>query len=435
MYSNAGILSRAGSTEESNPAEISVRGSLTVKTKVTEARHWLAACTGMVLVAPLPVHAQQEATEPRRIERVDVTGSNIKRTDIETALPIQTITRDEIERSGVTTVGELLTRVSANLIGFNDALSFSFGGQPGYTSANLRGLGDGSTLVLIDGRRSANYAFNGGAVDLASIPLPAVERVEILKDGASAIYGADAMAGVINFILRKDFAGAQITAYASDTQHGGANGTQVTGTLGYGDLGVDRFNVFVTIDWQKEDALAARDRSFARTGYLPGEGVNGLSPVTFPANIVAPSGTLLNPSSSIGCAPPASLLITFDTTPACGFDVSSVIDILPPVERTSVFTGATYQINANHQLFVRYLYSRNTFSFAVSPSLAADYATFNGEPVFYPSGGPFYPTAFAVANGLSGDLNVYFRTVSVGPRADNVTTKAQNVVAVCVNVT
>ena len=82
---------------------------------------------------------------------------------------------------------------------------------PGLSSANLRGLGDGSTLVLLNGRRLANYAFDGEAVDLNSIPSAAIDRVEVLKDGASAIYGTDAIAGVINFILRKDYSGDEIT--------------------------------------------------------------------------------------------------------------------------------------------------------------------------------------------------------------------------------
>ncbi len=118
--------------------------------------------------------------------------------------------------------------------------------MPGLSSVNLRGIGSGSTLVLLNGRRVANYAFDGGAVDVNSIPLSAVERVEILKDGASAIYGADAIAGVVNFILRKDFQGLEATAYGGWTEHGGGNQYQAVITGGYGDLTKDRFNVFAT---------------------------------------------------------------------------------------------------------------------------------------------------------------------------------------------
>ena len=175
---------------------------------------------------------------------------------------MQRITREDIDRSGATTAAELLTFVSANLIGQNDARSIGNSQTPGLASANLRGLGSGSTLVLINGRRAANYAFDGGSVDLNSIPLAAIDRVEILKDGASAIYGADAMAGVINFILRKDFTGFSATAYTGDTEHGGRRHQQATMTAGHGNLATDRYNAFVTVDWQKDQSLAAISRPF-----------------------------------------------------------------------------------------------------------------------------------------------------------------------------
>ena len=120
---------------------------------------------------------------------------------------MQIITHEDIDRSGATTVSELMARVSANVLGANDRTS-PFSDRPGLSSINLRGIGDGSTLVLLNGRRVANYAFDGGAVDVNSIPLSTVDRVEILKDGASAIYGTDAIAGVVNIILRRDFQGS-----------------------------------------------------------------------------------------------------------------------------------------------------------------------------------------------------------------------------------
>ena len=116
--------------------------------------------------------------------RIEVTGSNIPRPETESALPVQVLTRDDILRSGATTVPELLRTVSANVLGFNDQLAIGNLVRPGLASANLRGIGDGSTLVLLNGRRVANYAFDGGTVDLNTIPLSAIERIEILKDGA-----------------------------------------------------------------------------------------------------------------------------------------------------------------------------------------------------------------------------------------------------------
>ena len=195
----------------------------------------------------IPALAQQPLGDDHATIRIEVTGSNLSRPDTQSPLPVQVLTRDGIVNSGATTVPELLNGVSANVLGFNEQRSIGNLVRPGLASANLRGVGDGSTLVLLNGRRVANYAFDGGTVDLNSIPLAAVDRVEILKDGASAIYGADAIAGVINFILRKDFRGFEATTYGSWSAHGGADARQATLSAGYGALPTDRFNVFATM--------------------------------------------------------------------------------------------------------------------------------------------------------------------------------------------
>jgi len=231
--------------------------------------------------------------------KVDVTGSSIKRVEGEGALPVTVLTRDEIDKSGATTVPEILNLISAN----NSSGGVQISNVVGVTSysnqtASLRGLGGTGTLVLVNGKRLG--AFSGGVqategTNLAFIPFAAIERVEVLKDGASAIYGTDAIGGVINFILRKDFTGVSVTAYTGDTQHGGGNHQQATATAGYGSLATDRFNAFVTVDWQKDQRLRARERPFSRTAYLPDEGINKLSSQTFPANFRS-NGVNYNPT-------------------------------------------------------------------------------------------------------------------------------------------
>jgi iron complex outermembrane receptor protein len=140
------------------------------------------------------------------VEKIEVTGSNIKRVDQETVAPVEIITRDQIERTGQATVAEVLRNIPSNTGGsFGESFANSFAsGAPGIS---LRGLGQKTTLVLLNGRRTAGYGFaqnlQDSFVDLNSIPSSAVERIEILKDGASAIYGSDAIAGVVNVILRK----------------------------------------------------------------------------------------------------------------------------------------------------------------------------------------------------------------------------------------
>src|SRR5207249_9702565 len=139
---------------------------------------------------------------------------------------------------GIQTAQELLERVSANQSFGSSNAALGIGSYlTGYTAASLRGLGSERTLVLLNGHRLAPYALSGGdAVDLSGIPLSAIERVEVLKDGASAIYGTDAIGGVINFILRKDFKGVELNGDYYVTEHPGANSRRANATLGLGDL-------------------------------------------------------------------------------------------------------------------------------------------------------------------------------------------------------
>src|SRR5688500_15157043 len=328
---------------------------------IWKRRSLVVACASAAASLGTAAAAQQEtAADPRADIKVFVTGTHIPRSDVESALPVQVITREEIERSGATTAAEVMRKVSANVLGHNEQLAVSDFAGGGLSSVNLRAIGDGSTLVLLNGRRVANYAFNGGAVDVNSIPLAAIDRIEILKDGASAIYGSDAIAGVVNFILRKDFRGVELTAYGSWTQHGGGDQRQAIGTFGYGDLAKDRFNVFVTASYQKDDSLHASERSFARTGYRPDQGVLALPPTTFPANIfTVPPPRLHNPSYASGCAPPSSVPATLAFTPgdACGFDSASFVVIIPEVERSAVYARGSFQLAKDHQLFAEVGYS------------------------------------------------------------------------------
>jgi iron complex outermembrane recepter protein len=159
-----------------------------------------SAC--MLACTALPAGAQNDAAPADQPARVEITGSNIARVEGESGLPVQVIMREDLQRGGVQTMQELLERISANQSfgGFNPALGIG-NSVVGFTAASLRGLGSERTLVLLDGRRLAPYALSGGqSVDLSAIPPSAIERVEILKDGASAIYGTDAIGGVINFI-------------------------------------------------------------------------------------------------------------------------------------------------------------------------------------------------------------------------------------------
>src|SRR5437667_9635358 len=227
----------------------------------------LGAAWAIALIAQ-PAFAQQP------IERVEITGSSIKRVDAETALPVQIVTRQEIEATGAANVEQFLQGLGVALQGNNNTVAASASGATtgGISSVSLRGLGSQRTLVLIDGRRvsAGGTLTDSTTVDVNHIPVAAIERIEVLKDGASAIYCSDAIGGVINFILRKDYKGGEATAYANYTQHPGGRGWGTNALVGWGDMAKDSFNATMSFDYRKQDALYGRDRPFASSGINPG---------------------------------------------------------------------------------------------------------------------------------------------------------------------
>jgi iron complex outermembrane receptor protein len=384
-----------------------------------------------------PLGAQEQTTESPETIRIDVTGSNIRRTESEGALPLQVITRDDIIKGGVQTAQELLERVSANQSFGGSNAAMGIGSTlTGFTAASLRGLGAERTLVLMNGHRLAPYALSGGqAVDLSGIPLSAIERVEILKDGASAVYGTDAIGGVINFILRKDFKGADINADDYVTDHPGGNSHRANATVGFGDLTRDRYNVFFSADYFKQDSLAARERPFSNTGIRASLGVDTASGGTVPANIsqlnfltgeIFGFTDLLNPTIPFAGGPTASSCLPPFSRPsisspgACAFDATALIDILPDSEKTNAIGRATLQVTPADQLFVEGTYYRGRFVQRIAPSPAISAIDGIHEFALQPSS-PFYPAAF-VASVPGGDptqrVEVLYRTLEVGPRVD-----------------
>ena len=365
--------------------------------------------------------------------RVDVTGSNIKRIEGEGALPVLTITRAEIEREGIQSAMGIVERLSQNssIGGLNMAGGAGATGV-GMATASLRGLGASRTLVLLNGRRLANTAFSGvagggAAVDINSIPLSAIDRVEVLTDGASAIYGSDAIAGVINFILRSDYSGAEASAYYGDSQHGGGQQQRYTATAGWGDLQKDKFNVFATVDYQKLEGIKASQRPFSASAYQPnaaGGPFDKTSGNSFPGNVFLPAvpgreGTTQNPNYP-ACRPPYSFgTSTAETLGQCRFDYASIIDISPPSEQWNAFGKGTWQINNDLRAFIEASYSQTTSTLRVSPSPISASTLISGEPILTNPGTPFYPTALATQYGLNGQpLAVSWRALELGARTD-----------------
>ncbi|WP_432382130.1 TonB-dependent receptor plug domain-containing protein [Duganella sp. P38] len=203
-------------------------------------------------------YSEFAAAQEEAIQRVEVTGSSIKRTAAESAGSVQVLTRDDIERTGETTALGILTTTSAISTQLNAATQGAATFANGSSGVSMRGLGKVSTLVLVNGRRIAQYALADSAqqnfTNIDAIPAAAIERIEILKDGASAIYGSDAIAGVVNIILRKNFNGAKISAnYREADGFRDLRTRNVTGIVGFGDLDKDGYNTYVNYEFYKND--------------------------------------------------------------------------------------------------------------------------------------------------------------------------------------
>jgi iron complex outermembrane recepter protein len=408
-----------------------------MKLKARQIASVVVPALGLFALKPTVVLAQQQPQQPQQLERVEITGSSIKRIDAETALPVQVITRQDIERTGATNVEQLLQTVSANSSsGGLTASSVSGATTGGISAISLRGLSSIRTLVLLNGRRIAPYGigFTGDSVsvDVNSIPLAAIERVEVLKEGASAVYGSDAIAGVVNFILRRDFKGAEITGHYGDSTQGGASVKRVSGTIGFGDLARDRYNVMLVGSFQKESALFGADRDFARSGINVPHGNDTTSGNTFPANIfpVDESFGTANPTNP-ACPGPYATLSPFLSPNGCRFDPSPLVQLVPASKRASLFASAKAAISDNLEAFLELSYNKNEQNNVIQPvpisdqfALPDNHPLFNVAPyngfstiILSPSS-QYYPTAYvqSITGGPTPDLLVRYRAAVNGNR-------------------
>ncbi len=229
---------------------------------------WLIHGAGYAQDAPVAQPAQQ----------VIVTGSNVRRTDSETPSPVQVLTAAEIKNSGYTSVGDVLHNITANNMGSlsqSAPSAFAAGGS----GVALRGLTVGATLVLIDGHRMASYPMPDDGerdfVDISSIPIDAIERIEVLKDGASAVYGSDAIAGVVNVILKKSFTGLTMSAETGISGHGDGATQHASIMTGWGDLSKDGQNAYIAIEGRHANSILLKNRPYlARTDWTPYGGAN-----------------------------------------------------------------------------------------------------------------------------------------------------------------
>ncbi len=412
----------------------------------------MVACGGVLLSAGTAALAQTPATQS--LERVEITGSNIRRINSETASPVQTLTREDIDKSGRGSVAELLQTLSVDNQG-SVPKNFGAGFASGASGISLRGLGTASTLVLLNGRRIAPYglADDGQKVftDLNLIPLDAVERVEILKDGGSAIYGSDAIAGVVNIILRRDYQGLSMNASYGTTQYWNGQEKRVSLTGGFGNLDSQGFNVLANLEIGRQGEIYNRDidnrRQVGRSdlrdlgfdadssgGALGGTGAiisgGGAAVSAVNGNVRNPSTNLFyNRGNQAGAGFtrifPGAACSNFTSHPqgdpggGCLTDAANEYGQIQPSQKyVNFFTRGTVNIIPQLQAYGEFNYYNNKSTSYGTPSSVHSSVGYPGGPVNNAN----------ISLGANNPDNPYFGTAAriryvaadVGPRISNV---------------
>ena len=376
--------------------------------------------------------AQNADAAQAPMQRVEITGSAIKRIDAETAVPVTVIKADDLKKEGITTIEQVMANlsVSQSSTGTSQSVGASTGGA---SFADLRGIGANKTLVLLNGRRLANNAFDSSAPDLNMIPFAALERVEVLRDGASSLYGSDAVGGVINFITKKNFQGGVVTFGEDTPQHAGGKSVNTNVAYGFGDLDTDRYNFSIVVDHQEQKAVTGTERPFNTR--FPG----GLSSSTAPANYYqgGENGVSGNPaaSSAAGCQGAPNLLS--DGATGCYMTTSPFVDYVPRNRRDSGLLRGTFKLNENHELGLEYLTSESVVSSTIAPVPYGNLYINRTRPDG--SLNPFYPndnglnSAYTEANlpagVLPGFVHAKWRDLPNGSRMDKNTNQQQRFVA------
>jgi iron complex outermembrane receptor protein len=256
------------------------------------------------------VHAQEQAGPAEQqpaLQTVIVTGSIIKRTDFETPSPVQVMTAEDLQQSGYTSVSDVLRNLSANGQGtLSQSFGLAFAG--GGSGVALRGLTVGGTLTLVDSDRMIPYPLSDDGqrnfVDITAIPFSVVDHIDVLKDGASAEYGSDAIAGVVNVVLKKTFTGMSLTAEGGSTQHGDGTTEHISWLGGVGELGSDGYNAFLAIEYRHQDniLLSNRQGDWTNLNWTGSGGYDtrygAYDPVGNPLPGI-PGGYVLNPATNV----------------------------------------------------------------------------------------------------------------------------------------
>jgi len=390
-------------------------------------------CRGVALALATLVAAAARAQDITDVQRVEVTGSAIKRINIEGSLPIQTISSDDIKKSGVTTVADLIQNLPA-MQGFTAESQSVNGGGGGVTTASIHDLGAAYTLVLLNGHRMASYT-TGSEVNLDQIPLSAIDHVDVLTDGASALYGADAIAGVVNIITKRDSTAGAFDVSLDRPFKAGGQSASASISKGFGDLGKDRYNVFLAASFDHQSALQAYQRSFSRTGLLNFNDRHGNQSVTL-ASVYTPAANVYADTTSAGATSADGFLFYNPSLAAngkcggshaidagdgsCAYDYASTVEDLPASRKANFLATGRFNLSDKVSLFAEALmgsnrtdaqYAAPAQAFALSDAQIAQYVT------------PQLAAGTTSANEVG-----YLRMVGTGGRKDGYETHTQHVV-------
>ncbi len=388
----------------------------------------MAAGIGSGLAGGPNAYAQEAG-----IQRVEITGSAIKRIAKEGALPVQFLSSADIQKSGAKSVEELVQSLTS-MQGFVTASESVNGGGGGVQTASIHNVGAAYTLVLLNGRRLAPYG-SGSAVNLASIPMSAVERVEILTDGASTLYGSDAIAGVINFILKKNQQDFRLDAGASRPGEKGGKSANFSVSKGFGDLDTDGYNVLLTYARDNQSELNAKDRQFARSG-LRQFNENGKTYSTYllASNTAPASATLSLNDNSVKifspnyfkdgkCAPDTAFVGTSDDK-SCWYDYAGTVQLVPKSVRDSVFSSFNMKVSDELSLFGELVLSKFTQTARYAPAAQRLSLPLNGE-LYTREVLPYLgKIGVSPADVKSASMNIRF--TDAGGRARDYTTNAKH---------
>ena len=378
-----------------------------------------------ISIAGLTLVSQAQAQQSDSLGKVEITGSLIKHLDSETALPVTMIKAEEFAARGITTVADVMMTLPQSL-----SLAPSNAGAG--TNINLRGIGVNRTLVLVNGRRLANEATADGFANLDVIPFSALERVEVLNDGASSIYGSDAIGGVVNFITKKSYNGSSMTAQLGTPQRaGGGDEQRLSFITGKGDLDQDGFNWFATVDAHQRSRLAQSDRaSLSSNAALTALGrspTTGTGSYAYPANVVSTSSSKTpgNPSYAAGCQSPYSVQAANST---CLLNGDNYNTALYGNQQLSFYTKGTLQHDADHTTTFEYIRGQEFIDSVRNPATSApiSYATSTGftsvaAPVITSTSSPYYPGGAAgvpAIAGLTGPLTVQYSAPGLAATKD-----------------